>query len=209
MRSPLAIARLTAPAVALVCLTLAAPALATQKLSYNYGTVGYVGSGDIVGVSAYSSGQINRNWRTTGEYRYTDDDATATADVKAHTGFLSLGYMVRTLPRADILLDAGMFFTHVRAEFATGGNAKGNDAGMFGSLGFRWIIGERWEVEPRVRYYHTLEDSGDGWDIGLTGRYYLMENLGVYVSIEDSDFWNETLFQLGLRFGEQRDLQNF
>lgn len=197
--------------VALVTFGSAQPVQATEKVSYNYGSVSYFYADDLDGVSILASGQARKNVRLTLDYRYSDVDTGVSGfDVSSHGGFAGVGYMFRQLEWADFIVDVGGYFARVEAELA-GTSAKASDGGAYTSLRARILPANRVELEPYVRYYNTL-DSGadsDGFDFGLEGRFFVTKSLGLHLSVEESEFYDETVFALGFRFGQQRDLQNF
>ena len=209
--------RLFRPALGAIALTAAmaaAPAGATDKISYNYGSTFWLTGDDFEGVSVLASGQVNRSVRLSLDYRFSDVNTDVTSvDVDAHTAFAGAGWMFRQWDKADVIVDLGAYFARVKAKPAGLESSTSDDGGAFLSLRGRILAAARVEVEPYVRYYHTLEnlDVGDedGFDFGLEGRYYFRDNLGVHLGVEESDFYNDTIFQLGVRFGQQRDLQNF
>ena len=155
--------------IALVTFGSAQPASATDKVSYNYGNASYFYGDDMSGVSILASGQASKNIRLIADYRYTDVDTDVSGlDITSHGGFAGVGYMFRQLDRADFIVDVGGYFASVEAE-SGGTSAKAKDGGAFISVRGRILPAKRFEVEPYVRYYHTLESGGDsdGFDFGF------------------------------------------
>ena len=199
--------------VALVTLGSAEPASATDKISYNYGSAAYFMSDDLKGVSILASGQARKNVRLLMDYRYSDFDTdVANLDVTTHAIFGGVGYMFRQWAKGDVIVDAGGYFARVKADFGAT-ETEADDGGAFVSLRARIVPANRIEVEPYVRYFHTLDsDPGvddDGFDFGIEGRFFFSRSLAVHASVEESDFHDDTVFSVGFRFGQQRDLQNF
>ena len=195
--------------VVLVTFGSAEPASATDKVSYNYGNASYFYGDDMSGVSILASGQAHKNIRLTLDYRYTDVDTDVSGlDVTSHGGFAGVGYLFRQLDWADFIVDVGGYYARVEAT-AFGSSAHTSDGGAYTGVRARMLPVNRVEIEPYVRYFNTLKSSGDGWDFGLEGRFFFTKNIAVHASVEESDFYGETIFGLGLRFGQQRDLQNF
>ncbi len=197
--------------VAIVTFGSAEPVKATEKVSYNYGSASYFHGDDLKGMSILASGQARRNIRLSLDYRYADLDTNLSGfDVDSHAAFGGVGYMFRQLDWADFIVDVGGYYAKVKADLG-GVSDSANDGGAFVSLRGRMLPMNRVEVDPYVRYYHTLDSGGDsdGFDFGLEGRFFFTKNLAIQATAEESDFYDETVFSLGIRFGQQRDLQNF
>jgi len=197
--------------VAIVTFGSSEPASATEKVSYNYGSASYFQGDDLKGASILASGQAAKNIRLSFDYRYTDvDSGVSGLDLNSHGAFAGVGYMFRQVDWADFIVDVGGYFASAEAKF-NGASAKAKDGGAFVSLRSRMLPANRFEVEPYVRYYHTLDGGGDsdGFDFGLEGRFYFSNSVAVQAIVEESDFYNETVFSLGIRFGQQRDKFNF
>ncbi len=194
---------------ALVSFGSALSVSATEKVSYNYGSAAYFAGDDLQGANILASGQVRRNIRLTLDYRYADFDTDlSNVDVTTHTVFAGAGYLFRQLDWADVIVDAGGYFARLNLD-AAGADINVNDGGVFTSVKARILPMNRVEIEPYVRYFHTLESNGDGFDYGLEGRFFFSNNVAIHGSVEESDFYDETVFSLGFRFGQQRDLQNY
>ena len=202
--------------VMLVTFGSAEPVSATEKVSYNYGSASYFLGDDVQGAQILASGQAHKNLRLVFDYRYTDVDVdVAGVDVSSHGGFAGVGYLFRQIEWVDIIADLGGYFASVEVDVDfLDDSTTIKDGGAFAGLRARILPTSRLEVEPFVRYFHSLEDGqdqgdNDGWDFGIEGRYFLGKNFALQASVEDSDFFGETVFSLGFRFGQQRDPKNF
>ena len=197
--------------VMLVTFGTAEPASATEKLSYNYGSAVYFQSDDLEGISVMTSGQAQKNVRLMFDYRYTDVDNGVTGfDLTSQAVFAGAGYMFRQLDKADFIVDVGAYFANLELE-ADGVDFENKDGGAFIGLRARILAAQRFEVEPYVRYSNSLERGADStvFDFGVEGRYYITRRVAVHATIEDSDFYGETMYGFGVRFGQQYDRFNF
>ena len=211
MRTPVRPHLLLALLVALVTFGSAEPASATEKLSYNYGSALYFQSDDLKGVSVMTSGQVRETVRLTLDYRHADvDTETPGFDLTTRALFGGAGYMFRQLDKADFIIDVGAYFADVELETPIG-DTSNQDAGAFIGVRARILAARKLEVEPFVRYINSLESGADSsvFDFGIEGRFYISKNVALHASVEESDFYDQTMFGLGIRFGQQRDRFNF